>query len=56
MRRDEIVRSQLLEQNIKCLVIWECTIKKAVHHTENRDDLFRLVVDFLKDSRSYMEL
>ena len=26
--RDSIVRQQLMERNIKCLVLWECTIRK----------------------------
>ena len=56
MKRDELVRSQLLDQNIKCLDIWECSIKKAARYSENRDDLFKSIIDFLKDTRSYLEL
>lgn len=29
IQRDQVVAEQLREQRIKCLVIWECTIKNA---------------------------
>lgn len=29
IQRDQKVHEQLMDQNIKCLVIWECTIRKC---------------------------
>lgn len=34
VRRDSVVMQQLEERGIKCLVIWECTIKKMMKDKE----------------------
>ena len=56
MRRDQTVKALLHEHGIKCLIVWECSIKKAVRHSEFRNDLFASIVAFLKDTDSYLEL
>lgn len=38
VRRDSAVKAELLEHGIKCLIVWECTIKRMVKSSdvENR--------------------
>ena len=36
VRRDAVVMQQLEEQGIKCLVIWECTVKRML-----KDEVFK---------------
>lgn len=56
MQRDQIVREQLRTQNIKCLVIWECTIRMA--QKKNGDPLHVLeeIERFLLSENLYQEI
>lgn len=56
IHRDQQVLKQLKVHKIKCLVIWECTIKRS--QRKNGDPLMLLneIVDFLHSDEEYMEL
>lgn len=54
--RDQIVKQQLEEQGIRCLIIWECTIKEAFKKTGNPELLFEEIKLFLNSDNRYMEL
>lgn len=56
MQRDQVVREQLRTQNIKCLVIWECTIRMA--QKKNGDPLHVLeeIERFLFSESLYQEI
>lgn len=43
-------------QKIKCLVVWECTIKRMKKNVSFEEDVIRHVLDFLKSSNLYQEL
>ena len=56
MARDQSVREQLFEQNIKCLVIWECTLKRLGRDSEGTEHLLNAVCEFLRSEEMYREL
>ena len=51
--RDQIVQAQLAAHGIKCLIIWECTIKKVQKKTGNREQLLADIENFRND---YLQL
>ncbi|MCC8159694.1 MAG: very short patch repair endonuclease [Phascolarctobacterium sp.] len=56
IKRDCIVREELKSKNIKCLIIWECSIKQMKKNTEFRDEVFCIITEFLKSRELYIEI
>ncbi|MCD7884875.1 MAG: very short patch repair endonuclease [Lachnospiraceae bacterium] len=57
VERDSIVKNNLLEQGIRMLIIWECTIRKMMKSPETEQEVLSQVTDFLKSSScNYEEL
>lgn len=55
--RDEVVKSHLLDDNIRILVIWECTVKEMAVNKEFSDLMYKEIDSFFKDtSINYREL
>ena len=52
--RDNLVRQTLLHQNIRVLIVWECTIKKD--EKSGMDVLLNSIEDFLHGTEEYEEL
>lgn len=55
-KRDFVVRNELREKGIKCLVVWECSVKKMQKDEEFQIRLLDKVVAFLTSEDSFMEL
>lgn len=55
IQRDKTVKQSLEEADIKCLIIWECTIKKMIRNSENEDAVFEKIKEFLENDMMYME-
>lgn len=55
-KRDFVVRNELREKGIKCLVVWECSIKKMQKDEEFQIRLLDKVVAFLTSEDFFMEL
>ena len=49
VRRDAVVREELKKQGTKCLIIWECTIKKMRKDAMLRDSIVHEIENFLTD-------
>lgn len=47
IRRDRVVKSELQDANVKCLVIWECSIKKMRKNPEFCSEILNIITDFL---------
>ena len=47
VRRDAVVRQELEKRGIKCLIIWECTLKQMTKDSEYSDTLVRQIEEFL---------
>lgn len=55
-KRDLIVRGELYEKGIKCLVVWECSIKKMKKDVGFKNSMLVKVIDFLKSKDLSMEI
>ena len=54
--RDSVVKEQLESQGIKCLIVWECTLKKMQKDSVVKDDVEARIEKFLNSERKYLEL
>lgn len=54
--RDKEVKKELLEKNIRCLVIWECTIKEMHKSDKKRKSVIIEIERFLNAAEDYEEL
>lgn len=55
-KRDGVVRAELQEKKIKCLVVWECTIKRMKKNPEDSRKVMDDVKKFLETEDLYLEL
>lgn len=55
-KRDFVVRNELQEKKIKCLVIWEYSIKKMQKNEEIQIDILNKVSDFFTSEDYFVEL
>lgn len=56
INRDRVVKEELKNANVKCLVIWECSIKKMRKNPEFCSEILSVITEFLKSQNLYMEL
>ena len=56
VRRDAVVRTALQENNIKCLVVWECTIKHMMKHSDVERRIINECKSFLSSDELLIEL
>jgi DNA mismatch endonuclease (patch repair protein) len=54
--RDLEVRRQLKASGIKCLVVWECSIKKMIKQDDYRNECIGLIEQFLTSQSLYEEI
>lgn len=56
INRDRVVKEELKNANVKCLVIWECSIKKMRKNPEFCSEKLSVITEFFKSQNLYMEL
>ena len=56
IRRDTIVGEELQANNIKCLVIWECTIKQMMKNSDVEYRVIQKCIEFLCSEEMHLEL
>lgn len=56
VHRDEAVHKELESANIRCLVVWECTINRARKKNGNPETLMNEIESFLNSEACYKEL
>lgn len=56
IKRDCAVKEELSRQEIKCLIIWECTTKRMMKEPEFCEEVLRKVVDFLQNKDEIWEI
>ena len=56
INRDRFVKEELKNANVKCLVIWECSIKKMRKNPEFCSEILSEITEFFKSQNLYMEL
>lgn len=55
VKRDQEVQKELYNQGIKCLIIWECTIKKMKKDYDLYEKNMNIVAAFLKNKEYSFE-
>ncbi len=56
VKRDYIVRMQLQTKGFKCLIIWECIVKRMEKDWEIRIEYMNAIENFLKNDHIFLEL
>ena len=56
INRDRVVKEELNNANVNCLVIWECSIKKMRKNPEFCSEILSVITEFFKSQNLYMEL
>lgn len=56
MKRDNLVKEILLNKNIKCLVVWECSIKQMKRDQIVMEEYIDKIERFLHNKDLYMEI
>ena len=56
INRDRVVKEELKNANVKCLVIWECSIKKMRKNPEFCSEILSVITEFFKSQNLYMAL
>ena len=56
VRRDSAVKAELLEHGIKCLIVWECTIKRMVKSSDVEKRIIQQCTSFLRAEAKRLEL
>lgn len=56
IERDKKVREELMEKGIRCLVVWECTIKRAWRSEDLEAILLNQLKEFLQGNDQYLEI
>lgn len=56
INRDIRVRNQLEADSVRCLIIWECTIKHMMREPSYAEQQIDVIIGFINSSDSYMEI
>lgn len=54
--RDKKVKQELTEKNIKCLIVWECTVDQMKRAMKTRKKILSYTMNFLSGEYSFLEL
>ena len=54
--RDVEVKGQLKNQGIKCLIVWECTLKAMQKDSVVKNDVEARIEEFLNSDKKYLEI
>lgn len=55
-KRDAVVKKELYDRKIKCVIIWECTIKKVQKDEKIENAVLEQVEAFFRDEKLYLEI
>ena len=56
IQRDRVVKAELLEQGIKCLIVWECTIRQMMKCIDMEQRIIQQCISFLHTEEMLLEL
>lgn len=56
VKRDYVVRMELQDKGIKCLVVWECTVKKLMKDRELCEMYLETVKSFFENDNLFSEM
>lgn len=55
-KRDSVVREELKERKIKCLIVWECSIKQMKRNESVCKEYLERTREFLQTEEMYLEI
>lgn len=56
IKRDDVVRMELQDKGIKCLIVWECTVKKLMKDHELCETYLKTVKRFFENDNLNLEI
>lgn len=56
VKRDYVVRMELQDKGIKCLIVWECTVKRMKRNQEACEKYLQVVERFLEGNQALLEI
>ena len=56
VRRDKIIKNELQKRNIKCLIVWECTIRQMMKKPETESCIIKKCIDFMFSDEKILEI
>lgn len=56
VKRDYVVRMELQDKGIKCLIVWECTIKRMKKNQVDCEKYLKMAERFLEDNQLLLEI
>ncbi len=56
VKRDYIVRMELQDKGIKCLIVWECTVKRMKRNQEDCEKYLKIAERFLESNQALLEI
>lgn len=56
IKRDYVVKMELQDSGVKCLLVWECTVKKMAKSPETCERYLKMAESFLKTNDLFLEL
>lgn len=54
--RDAVVKNELKKAHIKCVIVWECTIKSMQKDDQIRNEVLKSLVEFFCENNLYLEM
>ena len=56
VKRDYVVRMELRDKGIKCLIVWECTVKRMKKNLADCEKYLKEIEEFLEESQMFLEI
>ncbi len=56
VKRDDVVRTELQNEGIKCLIVWECTVKRMEKNQADCERYLKMAERFLKGTQTLLEI
>lgn len=56
VKRDYVVRMELQDEGIKCLIVWECTVKRMKRNQVDCEKYLKMAERFLEGSQALLEI
>lgn len=56
VKRDYVVRMELQNKGIKCLIVWECTVKRMKRNQMYCEKYLKMTESFLENNQSLLEI
>lgn len=56
VKRDYVVRMELQDKGVKCLIVWECTVKKLMKDRDLCEKYLKIVKGFFESNNLRLEI